>query len=359
MAKNKVKLPDLKSCLQSAVNGRGKTYEKKKAMIFYYEDDDTKASDDAISLSNCLADVFGIGSTVKELEVKDNSPANTMIDLIHDTVKDTRPSPYSSSLIIFAYIGHAYIDHRSNLILSSTSGTQTVEFNTIKTELILYKETLKNVHTLGIMDCCYASGVRGKINRTCQILAACGRNETARSRTTGITFTQRFATAARRLQRTGEPLATIPKILQELQDTKPPLAPNAKLHHFGGSVIALPVKEVGQTNWPTSLQHLNLSSRKRQSILVQLTLDGEPRTVVEQFKGVLSYLPADFEIKLLDAYETDSLALVILRMNWETWGRLFDLDLKVIGIVIGPSLLNLQTPSHEKKQIEWEQTSSP
>ena len=358
MTKNKVKLPDLKACLQSAVNGRGKTYEKKKAIIVYYEDDDTKASDDAISLSNCFADVFGIGSTVKELEATDNSPADTITDLIHDTVKDTRPSLYSSSLIIFAYIGHAYIDHTSNLILSSTSGTQTVEFNTIKTELILYKETLKSVHTLGIMDCCYASGIQGKINRTCQVLAACGRNETARSQTAGITFVQRFAAAARRLQRTGAPLATIPTILQELQDTKPPLAPNAKLHHFGGSVIALPLKEIGQAKLPSSLLHLNPSSRKRQSILVQLTLDGEPRTVVEQFRGVLSSLPADFEIKLLDAYETDSSALVILRMNWESWGRLFNLDLRVIGIVIGPSLLNLQTPSHEKKQIEREQTST-
>ena len=335
----KIKLPDLKASLQTAVNDRGKTYEKKKAIILFYEDDDTKASEDAMSLSNCLADVFGISPIIQELEKNDASPADTVTDLIHDTIRDIRPSTHSSSLIVFAYIGHAYIDSTSNLTLSSASGKQTVEFNTIKSELFLYKETLKNIHSLGIMDCCYASGVRGKVNRTCQVLAACGRHETARSRTAGITFTLRFAAAARRLQRSETLLATVPRILQELQDNKPPLAPNAKLHHFGGSVIALPFKEVGLTN--LSFQNLSLSSsRRKQSIMVQLTLDGEPRTVVDQFKGVISSLPADFELKLLDAYETDASALLILRMNWESWARIPNTELKITGIIMGPSLLN-------------------
>lgn len=93
--------------------------------------------------------------------------------LIHRTIRDIRSSTHSSSLIVFAFIGHAYIDLASNLTLSSTSGKQTVEFNTIKSGLILYKETLKNLHSLGFMDCSYASGVRSKVNRTCQVLAAC------------------------------------------------------------------------------------------------------------------------------------------------------------------------------------------
>lgn len=335
----KINLPDLKASLQTAVNDRGKTYEKKKAIILLYEDDDTKALEDATSLSNCLADVFGISSIIQELKTNDASPADTVTDLIHDTIRDIRPSTHSSSLIVFAYIGHAYVDSTFNLTLSSTSGKQTVEFNTIESELFLYKETLENIHSLGIMDCCYASGVQGKVNRTCQVLAACGRHETPRSKTSGITFTLRFAAAARRLQRSGMPLATVPKILQELQDNKPALAPNAKFHHFGGSVIALPFKEVDLAN--LSLQNLSLSpSRQKQNIMVQLTLDGEPRTVVEQFKGVISSLPADFEVKLLDAYEADASALLILRTNWETWARIPSTELKIIGIIMGPSLLN-------------------
>lgn len=74
--------------------------------------------------------------------------------------------------------------------------------------------------------------------------------------------------------------------------------------------------------------------------MVQLTLDGEPRTVVDQFKGVISSLPADFELKLLDAYETDASAFLILRMNWESWARIPNTELKITGIIMGPSLLN-------------------
>ena len=155
----KIKLPDLKASLQTAVNDRGKTYGKKKAIILFYEDDDTKASEDAMLLSNCFADVFGISSIIQELKTNDASPANTVTDLIHDTIKDIRPSTHSTSLIVFAYISHAYINSTSNLMLLLTSGKQTVKFNTIKSELFLYKETLKNIHSLGIMDCCYASGV--------------------------------------------------------------------------------------------------------------------------------------------------------------------------------------------------------
>ena len=150
-------------------------------------------------------------------------------------------------------------------------------------------------------------------------------------------------------------------------------------------------------------------------------------------------LPTDFEVKLLDAYETDSSALVILypgdsllllsvysvhlrlalttiyytttsvqqlqqppclslllpsvrstgimlasksvkvcnaflycsllvqdanhskstdMITLEPWARLLNLELKVMGIIIGPNLLNLPTPSHEKKQIEREQSSA-
>lgn len=55
-----------------------------------------------------------------------------------------------------------------------------------------------------------------------------------------------------------------------------------------------------------------------------------------------------------DANHSKSTDMITL----EPWPRLLNLELKVMGIIIGPNLLNLPTPSHEKKQIEREQSSA-
>lgn len=137
------------------------------------------------------------------------------------------------------------------------------------------------------------------------------------------------------------------KILQEMQDTKPPLVLNAKLHHFRGSIIALLFKEVGQVNVSSSLQSLSILLSQRQNILIQLTLDREPKSIMEQFKSLISSLPADFEVKLLDAYETDASTLLILQMNWESWARILNPEFKIIGIIFGTSLVNLPSPGYD------------
>lgn len=49
------------------------------------------------------------------------------------------------SLVIFSYIGHAFIDNTSKPNLSSTSGKRTIESDTVRTELTIYKETLKHL----------------------------------------------------------------------------------------------------------------------------------------------------------------------------------------------------------------------
>ena len=86
---------------------------------------------------------------------------------------------------------------------------------------------------LAILDCCFAAATRNLTDRTCQVLAACGSNETARSRSGGITFSQRLAAAARVLQRISpKPSVTIDDIYDQLQRDKPPHAPAPRLKYL-------------------------------------------------------------------------------------------------------------------------------
>lgn len=100
-------------------------------------------------------------------------------------------------------------------------------------------------------------------------------------------------------------------------------------------------------NVSSSLQSLSILLSQRQNILIQLTLDREPKSIMEQFKSLISSLPADFEVKLLDAYETDASTLLILQMNWESWARILNPEFKIIGIIFGTSLVNLPSPGYD------------
>lgn len=121
-------------------------------------------------------------------------------------------------------------------------------------------------------------------------------------------------------------------------------APNARFHNIGGiRPIALPFKRdpSSSVSPQAGLQQLSLSQPIRvQNILVELTLDGQPKQVTEQFKGVLASLPSGFRVNIVDAYETTASALFLLRMSWSTWARLSaTVDFQVVDVITGPSLI--------------------
>ncbi|KAJ5806819.1 hypothetical protein N7474_010411 [Penicillium riverlandense] len=346
-------LPQLKAELEEVVTARGAVYRHKYATIFYFEDDDTE--DDAKSLANCLQHVFDVTVNVLKLATDDSTPDWNVRVVINQTIDKIGPSGNdTASLLIIAYIGHGSFDNGTGVLeLTSTDGKQSIQWDPIHRLFFREDDIFCHIDTLGFLDCCYASATRSKITRskitrTCQILAACGRNEVARLRTTGISFTQRLISAARGLQRKNMPLTTVADLLEEVQHLKPRGAPNARFHHIGGiRPIALPFKKDSASSISTQvgLQRLSLSHLNRlQNVLVELTLDGQPKQISEQFKGVLASLPSGFQVNIVDAYETDASALFLLRMSWFTWARLSAMvDFRFVGVIIGSSLIHSGT----------------
>jgi hypothetical protein len=62
---------------------------------------------------------------------------------------------------------------------------------------------------------------------------------------------------------------------------------------------------------------------------VKLTLDGRCREAAKEFRDIIQQLPGDLTVTLVDAYETDASALILVRMSWQSWARFSEvLDLK-------------------------------
>ena len=94
---------------------------------------------------------------------------------------------------------------------------------------------MDHINVLGFLDCCYAGAARGASSRTLQILAATDKTRTTRSRTGGVTFTQRFGKAVRSLRELGAPIITTTAIFAELERDRPLHAPKAELKHQGAA----------------------------------------------------------------------------------------------------------------------------
>ena len=170
-----------------------------------------------------------------------------------------------------------------------SAGGQSIQWQYLESQYFTDDFGAYNIDVLAILDCCYAAATR---SRTDQVLAACGSNET-RSRSGGITFSQRLAAAARALQGTSpKPFVTIDDIYDKLQQDKPPNAPAPRLKYLGGTgPIALPFKEKGVANLVADMQGMHISSAQQQHALVQLSVLGEPRETIEQFEKLIYLLP--------------------------------------------------------------------
>jgi hypothetical protein len=77
------------------------------------------------------------------------------------------------------------------------------------------------------------------------------------------------------------------------------------------------------------------------TVLVKLALDGRCRETTKMFRDTIQQLPGNLTIALVDAYETDASALVLVRISWHVWVRFSEVrDLEVIGVIIGNSLMH-------------------
>lgn len=190
------RLSKVEDRLSRAMRAQGMTYLNREAVIFYFENDDTDARKDAYVLKGCLEDVFGVMSTIIEISKKDTSPAFTMRDVLSKTYNRMAPARHNlPSLMILGYVGHGAIDSATGMVkFLSADGRQNAQWKYISQQWFSDDPSLENIDSLAILDCCFSGATRQKHARTSQILAACGANETARSRSAGyISFSQIFS----------------------------------------------------------------------------------------------------------------------------------------------------------------------
>lgn len=343
---SKIPLPQLKSVLQKVVQARGHVYCAKTALAFYWEDDNTSAKDDVNLLEKTFKDCWGIETTRLELRRDDAMPGFTVTNEFDKMVMDSHIG-YGNrqSLVIFAYVGHASVDITRGLRLESKSGNH-IWWRFLKERVFSQCLEFEKIDRFGFLDCCYAGvTTRCRTEQTIQILAACGPEETARSRNMPITFTQRFCGHVRYAQSHHQDTISIAALFQELQQKKSSSTPNPQLGIVGGiNPIVIPIKKPPNSG-PSPTSRLPIPSPRpdpnEQHVVVKLTLAGSEKEVTKEFREVIATLPAPFKVQIVDAFRTVHSALVFMRMTWGTWARFSTvLELEPIDVIIGPSLVH-------------------
>ncbi|KAK9368087.1 hypothetical protein V1509DRAFT_664631 [Lipomyces kononenkoae] len=323
-----ISIDEFRANLQKAVATRGATYHTIKVFIFRFEDDATGADRDAKTFSGCMQDVFGIDD-VEDLVIEKSSKYPSL-GVNERIIANVRRLAGARSLLIVAYIGHAFLN---------------------QTNYCLYRKA-ENLDILAVLDCCYAgSAVRAGGNRAVQVLAACDAHSTARSRESGVTFIQRFRTAAHVIRNAGNLLVNVESIFGELQCSKAPKTPDA-VHRIIGNArpLVLPIKRSS-----TTLEQ-PVSSSSATKVLFKLSLAGEPTEVVSEFVALITTIPPEFKVTLENAYESTSVVF-LCRASWATFARLRStLDCVFIAAVKGASLVpgKIDGQAHDTSQMETE-----
>ena len=338
------RLLEVEDRLSRAITTRGMTYVNREAVIFYFENDDTHAHKDAYVLKSCLEDTFGIRSTIIQISKKDSSPAFTIRGALSNMYLRMAPVRHGlPSLMIMGYVGHGTMDNASGMVkFVSANGRQNALWSYIAQQWFSGDPSLEKVDSLAILDCCYAGAARQKHTRTSQVLAACGPNETARSRSAGfISFSQRFQGACRSLAaQEHQAFTTTDTIYDEMCRLRPANAPQPRIEHLGhsGRIISLPFQTARPREFRQSLQ-----TSSDYHLLVQLSVGGEPgedaEKVAEKFDDTLLSLPSQYQVEIVSAYESTSV-LFVLKMSPFAFSRLSSTTtLDVIGPVRGQPLL--------------------
>jgi hypothetical protein len=340
-----IPLPALKATLQEAVAARGNTYRTITALVFYWEDDNTGAKSDIDRLEKTFQHAFGVKAIRVELKKNDPMPGYTVTNKFDKMVRHSH-NPNRQSLILLGYVGHASMDKIHGLRLTSSTGKK-IAWDFLSTRTLHLPSDPECVDVFVFLDCCYAGAAsRSDPTRSIQILAACGPKEVARSRAASITFTQRFCGEVERAQKFHRGKVSIPELFQRFQETKNPGTPNPQLSTLSGlAPIVIPLMKLPGPGSPRPSQvpaRTTLPDPDEQHVLVQLTLAGPAKEVTAEFRRFVETLPVPFKLSIVDAFQTTKSALILVRMNWETWARIdAALDLEpVMGVIIGRSLIH-------------------
>ncbi|KAJ6172189.1 hypothetical protein N7470_001256 [Penicillium chermesinum] len=308
-------LPDLKAHLQKVVDARGTQYAAVSAFLLSWEKDNTDAASDIRSMSALLQDEFGITSKLCMVPESDRTPGWTLrAALANATGKLTPTSGDKKSLFIFYYVGHGYVDRSRGLLFASgAANSKEIPWDTVRNSVFLNDSSIDHIDALGILDCCYAGSARAGSTRSMQVLAACGPNQQARSRTGGASFTVRLGVAR-----------------------ASPVMPFISPGWLTPIALAFVKK---RTSTASRIPVATRVTDRDKNVLVSLTLSGQHKEATKEFQRIIQNLPGHLGVTLVDAYETDASALVLARMSLEVWARLsHHLDLDYIGVIIGPSL---------------------
>ncbi|KAJ5125005.1 uncharacterized protein N7515_008830 [Penicillium bovifimosum] len=234
-----------------------------------------------------------------------------------------------SSLFIFYYAGHGGLHDGA---LCFTSRHKRIRWRSIIGTL----ESAQPVDSLVILDCCHAAAAARQPNSTTniQIIAACGAHEIASERSNRASFTQRLFRAVQRFK--GQENFTTAEWYQQVQLEKPKNAPHAVFETLSGTgTISL-----GFNNASTSRIPRPVSGVSQKHVLVKLTLEGQ-RDAVDSFSKAVRSLPANMQVEICSAFETDASIFFIMQMSWEgwlLWTSVIHLDF--VGVTLGSDLLH-------------------
>lgn len=80
---------------------------------------------------------------------------------------------------------------------------------------------------------------------------------------------------------------------------------------------------------------------------------GSNDEVLWGFQELIGMLPSNFRVTIIDTYESSSVLFILkLRMSWETFLRFENvIELHIIGVVIGTSLIRCCTVSYGSSKI--------
>ncbi|KAJ8096676.1 hypothetical protein POJ06DRAFT_297659 [Lipomyces tetrasporus] len=329
-----IPIEEFETKLRETVEARGATYQHDKALILRFEDDASGADQDAYTLSSCMHDVFGIDD-VEDFAI-DKTSQSPRFDVLERIVAKVRQLLGARSLLIIAYIGHGIIDMESNgLQLLSESGSQKIDWSLIHESILASTDgSLQNLDVLA---------------RAVQILAASDRHSKVRSRTDGVSFTQRFRQAAYALKHAGNLSVNVESIFGELQRLKPSKAPDAVYNIIGNAhLLVLPLCHRSSSN-PGNLEE---SSSNETSVLFKISLTGRPSDVIlKDFQQLSNTIPPEFKVTVERAYESNSV-LLICRASWETFARIrATLDCVFVGAIKGPCLVQDAVPQKSTRSF--------
>ncbi|KAJ5153654.1 uncharacterized protein N7500_009093 [Penicillium coprophilum] len=355
----KVAVSALKAALETAVRAKETRYSNILAIAVRWDDDDTSAKADNETFTAMMRDMFDIPCKTLVLQSQSQFPAwdlnVQLVDEIKAKLKNQKPS-----LLIFSYAGYGAINALDELSFSNRGGKKLVSWTAVQHHLTPHGLPMD---IFAILDCCHSGKATISSQNSTHTLAACGLTVWARSRTSGISFTQRLVRAIRPIFNSDKVAISTDEIFHAVQRETPTGLDMPRFScHSGVKPIVLPFKVAAtsgsgipssaasspshKTSPITSLtpRISPLASQNRESqVLIMLILEGRATGVVRDFQRVLETMPAKFQMKITDAFETNASASVFVRMTWEAFARfLSTIDMEPLLPVVGPSLMRGQ-----------------